>query len=249
MTDITYLLLLFVTGSLAGFMNVMAGGGSTITLPVLLFIGLDSSMANGTNRVAIFVQNLAAIKSFSGSKYSNFKESGKLALCTLPGGLIGALIAVNISDSVFRTILAIVMIGIVISMVLPGNKKEYGEGEGTKAGWPVYLALFGTGFYGGFIQVGVGFILMAVLRYLMKLNLVYVNMHKVFIVFIYTIPALAIFIITDNVNWPLGLSLAAGNALGGWFAAKLSVKKGEGLIRKVLIVIVIIMSIKLLGGF
>ena len=109
--------------------------------------------------------------------------------------------------------------------------------------------MFGIGFYGGFIQVGVGFLLMASLRYLMKLNLVLVNMHKVFIVLIYTIPALLIFILTDNINWIFGLSLAAGNVIGGWWGAKVSVKKGEGFIKVVLTVAVFIMAIKLIGLF
>jgi len=87
---------------------------------------------------------------------------------------------------------------------------------------------------------------MASLKYLMKLNLVLVNMHKVFIVLIYTIPALIVFIVTDNVNWFLGLSLAVGNALGGWWGAKMSVKKGEGFIKGVLIIAILIMALRLL---
>jgi len=249
MTDIIQILLLFVVGCAAGFINVMAGGGSTLTLPVLIFLGLDGAMANGTNRVAIFVQNLTAIKSFKDSNYFHFKQSFKLALITLPGGIIGALVAVRISDEMFKTILGIIMIGIVISMIVPRKKLKLDDDPDKKITLPVYLAMFGIGFYGGFIQVGVGFIIMAALNYLMRLNLVFVNMHKVFIVFIYTIPALIIFVWTGNVNWTLGLSLAAGNAVGGWWAAKLSVKKGEGIIRIVLIIAVIIMSLKLLGLF
>jgi hypothetical protein len=108
------------------------------------------------------------------------------------------------------------------------------------------VALLGIGFYGGFIQVGIGFIIMAALKYLMKLNLVLVNMHKVFIVLIYTIPALIVFIATENVNWFLGLSLAAGNAIGGWWGAKMSVKRGEEFIKGILIVAILIMALKLL---
>jgi hypothetical protein len=90
---------------------------------------------------------------------------------------------------------------------------------------------------------------MAALHYLMKLNLVYVNMHKVFIVFIFTVPALIVFIATGNINWNLGISLAAGNGLGAWWAAKISVKKGEGVIKIVLFVAVFIMALKLLNIF
>ena len=230
-------------------MNVMAGGGSTLTLPALIFLGLDSALANGTNRVAIIIQNLFAVYSFKREKYQKFKLSLKMALFTLPGAVAGAIVAVKIGDQAFQTILGIVMIGIIISMVIPGSKIEYTAGDNENISPWVYVSMLFIGFYGGFIQVGVGFIIMAALHYLMKLNLVYVNMHKVFIVFIYTIPAIIIFIFTNNINWELGLSLAAGNALGGWWAAKFSVKKGEGIIKIILIIAVLIMSLKLLNIF
>ena len=77
--------------------------------------------------------------------------------------------------------------------------------------------MVGVGFYGGFLQVGVGFLLMASMRRLLKLDLVRVNMHKVFIVLIYTLPALLIFMYNRNVDWVYGLNLAAG---GAWSAAR-----------------------------
>ena len=230
-------------------MNVMAGGGSTLTLPALIFLGLDSALANGTNRVAILIQNLFAVYSFKREKYQKFKLSLKMALFTMPGAIAGAIVAVKIGDHTFQTILGIVMIGIIISMMIPRSKIEYANEDNEKISPWVYVSMLFIGFYGGFIQVGVGFIIMAALHYLMKLNLVYVNMHKVFIVFIYTIPAIFIFIFTNNINWELGLSLAAGNAIGGWWAAKFSVKKGEGVIKIILIIAVLIMSLKLLNIF
>lgn len=249
MENIYYSLLLFAAGTAAGFINVNAGGGSTITLPILIFLGLDGAVANGTNRIAIFVQNVSAITSFKKEKYQHFKTSFKMALFTLPGTIAGAVIAINISNELFETVLGIIMIGIIISMIIPNKRKIFSDNPAGEQGWMVFLSMFGIGFYGGFIQVGVGFLLMASLHYLMKLNLVYVNMHKVFIVFIYTIPALSIFIFSGNVNWQFGLTLAAGNALGAWWGAKFSVKKGEKYIKIVLIAAVLIMSAKLLGIF
>lgn len=247
MSDLQTIILLFIIGSIAGFINVNAGGGSTLTLPTLIFLGLDGALANGTNRVAIFIQNLFAVYSFKKEKYSDFKLSFKIAWLTLPGAVIGSILAVNLSGEVFEKILGAVMIGIVISMVIPKKKNDIKDGD--HVSWKVYLSMFGLGFYGGFIQVGIGFLLMAVLQYLMKLNLVLVNMHKVFIVLIYTIPALIIFIISGNVNWKLGLALAAGNAFGAWWAAKFAVKKGEKLIKFVLIAAILIMSLKLFHIF
>ena len=243
------LLILFGVGLIAGFINVNAGGGSTITLPTLIFLGLDSALANGTNRIAIFIQNISAVYSFKKEKYQQFDVSLKLSALTLPGAIVGALLAVNLSNAVFQKILGIVMIGIILSMIIPQKKINYSDHNNIKIPLSAYIAMFGIGFYGGFIQVGVGFILMATLQRLMRLNLVYVNMHKVFIVLIYTIPALLIFMLTDNVNWIFGIALAAGNATGAWWAAKFAVKKGEKLIKIILVVAVFIMSLKLLGVF
>ena len=234
---------------IAGFINVNAGGGSTLTLPTLIFLGLDASVANGTNRIAILLQNLSAVSSFKREQYSKFNLSFKLALMTLPGAIIGAYFSINISDKVFQIILALVMIGVIITLLLPKKSIEIspnGEGEYS---WTVYLAMFGIGFYGGFVQVGVGFILMAALHHLMKLSLIHVNMHKVFIILFYTIPALIVFIISDNVNWFLGLSLASGNMVGAWWGARFSVKGGEKYIRFVLIAAIMIMVVKLLKIF
>jgi len=240
-------LLLFGVGSLAGFVNVNAGGGSTITLPTLIFLGLDSALANGTNRVAILIQNIFAVSSFRKRNVHQFGESMKLSYATLPGAIIGALVSVRISDEWFQRILAVIMIGIVISMFIPRMQKTFENDVSTvKNKWLIYAVMFCLGFYGGFIQVGVGFLFMAALYHLLKINLVTVNMHKVFIVLIYTIPSLIIFVSLGYVNWSFGLSLAAGNALGAWFGARASVKGGEKLIRIVLAFAIILMAVKLI---
>jgi len=242
------ILILFGVGLIAGFMNVTAGGGSTLTLPSLIFLGLDSATANGTNRIAILLQNVSAVYSFKQENYKQFDISLKLSLLTLPGSIIGALLAIKIGDELFHKILAVVMIGIIITMIIP-TKNNVAVNKANKISWQAYIAMIFVGFYGGFIQVGVGFILMASLKYLMKLNLVYINMHKVFIVLIYTIPALIVFIVSKNINWIMGLGLAAGNMIGGWWGAKLSVKKGERFIRMFLMATIFVIALKLFGIF
>lgn len=249
MSEVTSIILLFIVAFIAGFINVGAGGGSSLTLPMLIFLGLDSALANGTNRVGILMQNISAIYSFKRSKFSQFKLSLKLSLLTLPGAIAGAVLAVKLNDELFQKILGVVMILIIISMFLPKAKNTKEGEDGQKISWSVYISMFGIGFYGGFIQVGVGFIIMASLQHLMKLNLVYVNMHKVFIVLVYTLPAILIFAFTGNVNWFWGIILGTGTALGGWWSAKLSVKKGEKLIKIVLVIAIFIMALKLLNVF
>ncbi len=247
--DWTHLGLLFAVGAIAGFINVNAGGGSSLTLPALIFLGLDASAANGTNRVGLLLQNLFAVASFKKNKVQNFKKSSLLALFTLPGAVVGATAATQVSDILFQKILGAVLIFIVFSMFLSRSYKNQNNKSHLKRSWLIYPALFGIGFYGGFIQVGVGFLFMAALYHLLRVNLVLVNMHKVFIVLIYTLPALAIFLYTGNVNWKYGLILAAGNGLGGWWGAHAAVKGGEKIIRIILAVAILIMAAKLFEIF
>ncbi len=238
--------LLFLTGITAGFINVMAGGGSTLTLPVLIFLGLDGALANGTNRLAILIQNIVAVYGFRKNKFSAFKTSAKYALITLPGAVLGAFAAIQLDDFWFKKILGVIIVFVIATLAIPKPKEKSGNEEITlKNKIFLYTSLFGAGFYGGFIQAGVGFILMAILFYFGNLNLIKVNMHKVFIVFVYTVPAFLIFVFSGNVDWLLGLVLAMGNGIGGWIAARLSVKRGEKIIRFVLIIVLIGMAAKL----
>jgi len=216
---------------------------------MLIFLGLDGALANGTNRVAIFVQNVFAVASFRKREFHEFKLSGKLSLLTLPGAVIGSFLATKTSGVLFERILGVVLIFIVISMFFSRNYAKGNRDQEKLTNWLIYPALFGIGFYGGFLQVGVGFLFMAALYHLLKLDLIRVNMHKVFIVLIYTIPALGIFLVTGNVNWKLGLSLGAGSGLGAWFGARASVKGGEKLIRIVLAVAILVMALKLFNLF
>jgi uncharacterized membrane protein YfcA len=247
--NLAHLALLFGVGTIAGFINVNAGGGSTLTLPMLIFMGLDAALANGTNRVALFIQNISAVASFHKRKVHQFKKSLLFALFTLPGAIIGAIMATRVSNILFQRILGVVLIFIVFSMFFSRSYKNNDSNQNDKNQWLIYPALFGIGFYGGFIQAGVGFMIMAALYYLFHLDLIRVNMHKVFIILIYTFPALLVFAFTGNVNWGYGLVLAAGNALGGWWGAHAAVKGGERIIRIVLAVAITIMALKLFGLF
>lgn len=247
--DYLNLLLLFGVGSVAGFINVNAGGGSSLTLPTLIFMGLDGALANGTNRIAIFIQNIFAVASFRKNNMHQFRTSSELSLFTLPGAVVGAILAVRISSELFERILGGVLIFIVISLFFSHTYSDRNSGQKERRSWWIYPALLGIGFYGGFLQIGVGFLCMAALYHLLRVDLITVNMHKVFIILIYTLPALLIFMWTGNVNWKYGLALAAGNAFGGWWGAHAAVKGGERIIRIILAIAITIMALKLFGLF
>jgi len=240
------LIILFLSGVIAGFINVNAGGGSSLTLPVLMLLGLDSAAANGTNRIGILVQTVSSVSSFRKQAHSDFKKSIMYACCALPGAVAGSLFSVRLSDKSFKTILSIILIGIIISLFVKPDFTKTAGNTTEKRSWFVFPALVAVGFYGGFIQVGVGFLLMSTLYYTLHLSLVRVNMHKVFIVFIYTIPTITIFAVTGNIHLVFGIILAAGMAIGGWWGAHFAVKKGDTFIRLILVAAIVIIIIKLL---
>lgn len=249
MADIPFLILLFAVGIVAGLLNVMAGGGSTITLPILIFLGLDSPLANGTNRLAVFIQNIAGALSFRQENYSDLKTSFKLAVFALPGAIAGAILAVKMDSLLFQRILAFFILFIIVTVIIPKRQNASTPGTQSAHAWVIYPAMLGIGFIGGFHQVGIGFLMIAALRHILKMDLVRINMHKTAVFTIYTIPAMFVFVWTGNVNWQLGLALAAGNATGGWWAAKISVKRGEKVIRVALVIAMFVMAVKLLIRF
>lgn len=245
--NLLHVLLLFGTGIAAGFLNTVAFGGSLIALPVLIFLGLPTAVANGTNRIAIFCQNFSAIMGFRRKGVSDFGYSILLAIPAVIGAVIGATIAVDIKDAIFNLILAVVMITmLVLTLINPTERlKDRIESEDRRSKIIAIVVFFFIGIYGGFIQAGVGLLVITALRLLTGIDLVRTNAIKVFVIFFYTVIALGIFIIKDKVNWYLGPTLAIGNACGAWLGSHWAVEKGDKWIKVVLIVAVVAFAIRL----
>ncbi len=238
---------LALVGVVAGFLNVLAGGGSLLTLPLLLFFGLPAATANGTNRIAIFCQNIFAI--------TGFKRQGvfpiRLALlCTPPaliGSYIGANLAITVDEMLFRRLLALVMVVVLIFMVVdPMKRMQQSEKPMTPLRLAVlFVSFFGIGIYGGFVQAGVGFLIITGLL-VHGLDLVRTNAVKVLVIFAFTVVALGVFVMHGQVDYVLGFALAVGNSVGGWFASHVAVKKGHEWIKRFVIVTVLIFALRLL---
>lgn len=235
----------FTAGAAAGFLNVLAGGGSLITLPILLLLGLPAAEANGTNRVAILVQNVAAVWSFRRAGRADVRTGLRLAAFTLPGAVAGAFLAIRISEGAFRAILAGVLVVAVIGLLRPLGTRDGTDGSRTRVGVVSALALVGIGFYGGFIQAGVGFLFMLVLYRGLGFDLLTVNVHKVFIVLLYTIPAFLVFLGSGMVDWTVGLVLAGGNAVGAVVGTRVSLRGGERAIRIVVAIALVLIAVRL----
>jgi uncharacterized membrane protein YfcA len=231
-------------GLLSGALNVMAGGGSLLTLPMLLFLGFPPALANGTNRVAILAQNVVAVSSFRSRGFGDMRTGLILGAAALPGGLLGAFAALVVSDEWFRRILGGIIVAGLITLLFP-KKKTAARGEAPKLKPHIIVAFFGIGFYGGFIQAGVGMVFLLVLHNMLHLDLVRVNAYKVLIVLVYTVPALAVFVWSDNVNWTIGALLAVGSSVGAWIGARLAMAGGEKLVRYALAGALGIMAVRL----
>jgi len=239
---------LFLIGIIAGFLNVMAGGGSLLSVPVMVFMGMPGPVANGTNRIAILAQNFTATFTFFKKGLSDFKLSLSLSLCAVPGAIAGAYAGTRLEGIWFNRILALIMLGVMVLMTFRKGTGEDSPNAGDKprnllAG---HLMMIFVGCFGGFIQLGVGFIIMAVLNRIMGLNLVLVNMHKTFIIMTYTLAALIVYAYRVDILWILGCCLAVGNAVGGWLGAIYTISKGERAIKIVLNIVLTIFIIKLI---
>jgi uncharacterized membrane protein YfcA len=152
---------------------------------------------------------------------------------------------VRVGEATFRAILAGVLAIAVVGLLFPSKQKEVSGAASARARILAFVGFFGIGFYGGFIQAGVGFLLMLVLYQLLRIDLVRTNMHKVLIVLIFSLPALAVFVWTGNVVWGIAAALATGNALGAIVATRVSVRGGERPIKVVLGVALLIMAVRL----
>ena len=244
--ELEYLLLIGV-GFLAGFINTIAGGGTLLTMPTLIFMGLPPSVANGTNRIAILIQTAIGVKGFQSKGVTTHPFSVYLGISALFGSLIGAQIAVDINAEVFNKILAIIMILVIVMLVLKPKLSVNNLMERTKGKY-LFVSIvifFFLGIYGGFINAGIGFIIILFLNNVNRLSLIKTNATKVALVFIYSLGALALFAWNDAVDWSLGIVLALGSALGAWWSSRWSVDQGEGVIKVAMIIMVTAMSIKL----
>ena len=238
---------LVIVGFLAGIINTLAGGGSLFTLPVLILFGLPPTVANGTNRIAIIIQSLSGTLGYKSKGISSFPFNIYLGISSSIGALIGAYIAIDFDEILFNKVLAIIMVlfGILILFRKKNIKLELTERlEGKYLFWTI-IGFFFIGIYGGFINAGIGIVIMLILNRYNNMTLVKTNATKVAVVLIYSLVAFAIFATNGAIDWKYGTLLAFGTIFGAWFASRWSVRKGDRVIRFALIISVSLMSIKL----
>lgn len=237
---------ILVVGLVAGIINTVSAGGSLLTLPMLIFLGLPSAEANGTNRVAIVVQTIIAVLAFRHKGQLEKKVSAMVMVPAVIGSVLGAFAAVAIGDELFQLILAVTMVVTIIFIAWDPTKRPGSEHKLSISRKLLGLLIFfAIGFYGGFIQVGAGFYIVFTALLVFQLSFIHANSVKILVGGSYVFVSLLIFGISGEVNWTLGLLLAGGNACGAWLGSQIIMGSKTKLIKWILLVTVLIMATRL----
>jgi uncharacterized membrane protein YfcA len=247
MADWAWYLLLVPAGFLAGIVNTIAGGGSFLTLPALMFFcGLDPKLANGTNRVAILLSSASASVTFHQHGHLDKQLAWRLAVPTLLGVPVGALLAIYLPASAFEPLFGVMFLGMAGLLLLnPKRLTEKSKPSPRMQQWITPL-FFGIGIYVGFIQAGMGILLLLGMSLIRSGDLVAANAVKNLIGFVVTLLAMLVFALHGLIDWVPALIMAAGNVLGGVVGAKLAIRKGNRLVLIFLVVVMVATGIKLL---
>ena len=236
-------LLLVVGGAGAGVINTMAGGGSALTVPLLVLAGVPGNQANGSNRVGVLTASGSAVASFRRSGIDGGKSAGPVLAPVVFGSLIGSLGISRLADETFETIFGLLLIPVIALTIFKPKPREGVEPWSTAV---TSVVFFGIGLYGGAFQAGVGLVMLAALTRA-GFDLVTANSVKVLVNLVVTCVALPVFIVQGNVAWGPALVLATGFLVGGWFGAKLAVTGGESVIRVFMVGAALFLAARLVG--
>lgn len=237
---------LFAVGFVAGVVNVIAGGGSFLTLPTLIFFGLPAVTANGTNRIAIIMQNAGAVWGFDRHRAIEWRFALRVVVPAVVGAGLGSWAALYVGDVAFRRLLATLMVMITLwTLFDPVNRRARRvDGAPGPPGVGLLVTFFLVGLYGGFIQAGTGFLVLAVTT-AAGLDLVRGNAVKVLCILIWTPLALAIFAVNGHVDWGLGVAMGLGNLLGGQLGVHWTALKGHAWVRGAVTVTIVVFALRL----
>lgn len=234
--------ILIVTGLVAGIINTLAGGGSNLTLPALMVMGLPADIANATNRVSVVLQTMVATRGFIRHDKLPTADLPAILVPVLLGSLAGAMIASYAPTDYLKPMLLTAMIGMTVLMLVKPEFASLGADttpEQLQQHPRAWLGLFLTGCYGGFVQAGVGFLLLAMLAGTLRYDLVRANAIKVVCAFVMTSLALFVFVLRDQVLWLPGLLLALGSMVGAHLAVKFAIRAKPSTLKWFLLVMTI----------
>ncbi len=235
--DLTHWTLLFFGGIFAGIINTLAGGGSLISLPLLMLLGLSPNVANGTNRLAVLVQSGVASWQFHRNRFSGFKPGLHLLPSGLLGALIGAYYATQIDGAIFQQITGYAIVPLAALTLFKGLNDPRESTKTSPSRRVVHqFSFFFIGLYAGFLQAGVGLFALAVLGTIGGMDLRLANAIKLFTVGVFALLSLWVFIWQNAFAVQQGLVLALAAGIGGYLGSKIALKKGGLFIRVTLVV-------------
>jgi hypothetical protein len=241
--------LLIAGGTVAGVINTMAGGGSLLTVPLLLFLGLPGGVANATNRVGTTLQSVVASWRFRAEGVSMLREASRIAPPLALGAALGAWWISRISDALFEQLFAWLMLLLALPTLLPKRRRAAGAAltPDARSARGSGLLFFLIGCYGGAFQAGVGIPLLAALSRA-GFDLVRANAIKVLATTLLTAISLPFFYAADQIRWAPALVLGTGFSFGAAIGARIAVRGGEGPLRVMLGLAVTALALKLLLG-
>lgn len=244
-------MLLFVIALVAGAQNSVAGGGSFLTVPTLIFTGVLPIQANATNTVALWPGTLASIPPYRDALDTERRTLLLLSAISVVGGILGALILINTPQDAFLLILPFLLLGATILFAVGGPLTARLQ-RSDKVRLPHWLVLAGVSLaqfvvalYGGFFGGGIGILMLATLSLMGMRNIHTMNALKVVLAGCVNSVALLAFIFAGIVEWPQALVMMAGAIIGGWGGASLARKVDERYIRVYVIVVGLVMSVVL----
>jgi len=251
--ELYHYVLAIVGGFVAAVMNTLAGYGSIITLTILMdVLGLPANMANGTNRVNILANSLAGTLGYQKNGKLDLSNGKWILITVCIGAVFGVLLAINVSNEQFRAIFKYLIVVLFLSIIIK-PKRWIRETDNLRDGpiWKMILVYFPIGFYGGFIQMGMGILFLMAGVLVSGFTIIRANALKLVVVFLYTILSLAIFHYNGLVNWKIGALLSIGTALGGYLTASYSskIKNANLYAYRFLVVIVFIVLLYTFGVF
>jgi len=228
------------TGFVVGFINTLAGSGSLLTLPLLIWLGLDPLTANGTNRIAILMQGATGVAAFHRRGLFRYRHDMRYILPAVIGSIPGALIATDLNAAAMQRVIAVVMLMMLVVMMVNPQKRFAGV-KHPFSGKMVLLVIvfFFIGMYGGFIQAGVGIFILAGLSLLDNMDLLRANAVKVLITMIFTIAVIPVFLLHGQVNWFYGILLGTGSVAGTLVSVRMAIKRGTPFLKGVLYAVII----------
>lgn len=235
--------LLLVAGFAAGFINILAGGGGLLTLPALMLLGMPADVANGTMRVSVLAQSVEAVRGFD--RQGRLERGAILPLLvpTVLGTLAGSLLAVWIQESLLKYILLTAMLGMALLILLAPT--VVAPPVGTRAlslresPWGA-AALFACGVYGGLVQGGVGFLLIAVLAGILHYDIVRTHALKMVATGVFGAVSLAVFWWAGLVLWVPAILLAVATIAGAHVGVRYALKLNSEVLRWILFVMVVV---------